>query len=183
MKITCYHATDRACAVDIIQNRFLIKANMEHWLGDGIYFFTDKCLADWWLKNPSGKYGVKITNPVIVKTTIDIPKEQVLDLRNLDEYTETINDLKKYFGRMFAVNVSDLSRVPINWKQLQCAFFNYYKEYKHKTLIIGSFDSEEQPYRNGNNGNVLDFSDLQYVETQVCLQESAQNYINSKEIL
>ena len=183
MKITGYHATDKTCAADIIQNRFILKANCTHWLGNGIYFFNDKCLADWWTTNPTNKYGVEIKSPAIVKVTIDIPREKVLDLRNLDEYTETIKDLKAYFQKTFNINISCFSPQNINWNLLQCAFFNYYKDRKNKKIIIGSFNSEEQPYKTENKINLLDYTRLQYVETQMCLQEDAQNFIICKEII
>lgn len=183
MKIVCYHATDKQCAIRIMQKGFTMKANIEHWLGNGIYFFQDKCLAEWWTTRPSKKFGTKIKSSAIVKTAIDIPDNLVLDLRNLNVYNQAIENLKLYFMNMF-INNSSKKVVNINWKQFQCAFFNHYKDVMGKKMIIGCFSSKEQPYKtNTEKCNVLDFSDLRYIETQICLHVDSQNFITGKELI
>ena len=43
-----YHGTDLKCAESIRTNGFVPRYSSEHWLGNGIYFFEDRALAEWW---------------------------------------------------------------------------------------------------------------------------------------
>ncbi|MBR3809179.1 MAG: hypothetical protein IKK46_02615, partial [Clostridia bacterium] len=54
------HGTDASVVNDILKNGFIYKPNDEHWLGDGIYFFLDENLAEWWTTNPTKKSGMHI---------------------------------------------------------------------------------------------------------------------------
>ena len=45
MKIEGYHNTERSNVEDILKNGFQPKFNEKHWLGQGIYFFSDVDIA------------------------------------------------------------------------------------------------------------------------------------------
>ena len=76
-KIKVYHGTDKSVVDDIMRSGFRCKPNKEHWLGEGIYFFIDKSLAEWWTSNPSKKHGVNVTNPAIIECTIEAEDDKV----------------------------------------------------------------------------------------------------------
>ncbi|MFR2561553.1 MAG: hypothetical protein ACLS8R_01670 [Anaeromassilibacillus sp.] len=48
MRFLAYHGTDRERAEKILAGAFRVKANDEHWLGTGVYFYLDASLARWW---------------------------------------------------------------------------------------------------------------------------------------
>lgn len=171
-----YHATDLSCAKEILNGKFIVKANFEHWLGNGIYFYPHKDLADWWLTNPSKKYGVNIKTPTVLKVKIDIPDEKVLDLRKYSNFEKMIDELHKFYKNL----IKNESVPNLNWNQIVCSFFNYYFSAKGVSLIIGCFEADNQPY---NKTSILRETKLKFVETQFCLLENAQKYIISKEIV
>lgn len=179
MEYILYHATDKSCAKKIVNGNFVVKANYEHWLGNGIYFYFDKALAKWWATNPSKRFGIIICEPAILKIKINIPDEKVLDLRDFNNFTEMINELQKYFKNLIKEN----SVIELNWDQVVCSFFNYYFAKKGIALIIGSFDAVNQPYNIGNKDSIIGKTKLRFVETQICLLDNAQEYIVSKEII
>ena len=55
LKLQVYHGTEFEIAQKICKEEFICKKNLEHWLGNGIYFYLDKPLAKWWTTNPSKK--------------------------------------------------------------------------------------------------------------------------------
>ena len=59
---------------------FRCKPNKEHWLGEGIYFYTDKSLAEWWTTNPTKNHGIEITVSAIIECLIEVPNDKVLNL-------------------------------------------------------------------------------------------------------
>ena len=69
LKLKLYHGTDFDIAQKICAEGFMCKTNLEHWLGNGIYFYLDKPLAKWWTTNPSKKFGTVIKQPVVLEQT------------------------------------------------------------------------------------------------------------------
>ncbi len=183
MEITCYHATDRVCAENIMNNRFIMKTNPKHWLGNGIYFFLDKKIAEWWSTGPCEHFGVKMTNPVIIKVKMDIPDENVLDLRNSEEYGNMSQALKSYYEILFNENKSKEIADKVCWNVIQSAFFNNYREEITKGVIIANFCSDLQPYTENFEQTILKYINLRHVETQICIRDDMQKYITYKEIL
>lgn len=181
MIITCYHATDRVCAKDILNNHFIMRANPKHWLGNGIYFFLDKKIAEWWATGPCKHFGVKMTDSVIVKVKMDIPDAYVLDLRNSEEYGNMSQALGKYYKSIFKAK-KGLSGC-ICWDVIQSAFFNNYRDEITKCVIIANFCSDQQPYTKNFDQTILKYINLRHVETQICIRDDMQKYIIHKEIL
>ena len=85
-----YHGTDLENAKKICKNGFRWKQNDEHWLGNGVYFYLDRDLAEWWTTNPSKIFGTEIKVPCILSAEVSIKDERVLDLRNLQDYRECL---------------------------------------------------------------------------------------------
>ncbi len=90
IKFKAYHGTDESVAQAIVENGFISRPNREHWLGEGIYFFLDKNLAEWWTTNPTKKSGMRIQTPVVIECTFEIETDKIFDLRNLTDYNNYV---------------------------------------------------------------------------------------------
>lgn len=180
-KLTAYHGTDKSIAENIVHTGFRCKPNKEHWLGEGIYLYIDKSLAEWWTTKPTKKYGTNITKPVIVKCFIEVDQERVLNLCTLEGYKKYI-DLFNTFFRDWTYNCRPQHEV--SFKQLRCAFFNYVFLRFDIDMIIAPFVLPDQPYlphyskeKYGKEMHIL------YTEIQVCIREGAQSIIKDKSII
>ena len=71
MKLILYHGTDYNVATLIESGEFKPQPNPCHWLGNGVYFYFDRALAEWWTTNPTEKYGCRISHPALVKTEFE----------------------------------------------------------------------------------------------------------------
>ena len=74
--IYCYHGTDYTLGQIICGEEFSIKKNDEHWLGNGIYFYHDLSLAEWWTTQPTSKFGSFINNPAIITCEIEVDEKK-----------------------------------------------------------------------------------------------------------
>ena len=180
MKLELFHATDVKYVDSIISGNFIVSANLEHWLGNGIYFYTEEDLARWWGTNPTKKY-TQIKDPRIIKVNIDIPDHLVLDLRRFKNYKQMSEEFMRFYKNLFNDDCTSISGV--NGRQIQSDFFNYYFQKVNVKMIIGTFAAERQSYIGAQYKTLLDEIGLKYTETQVCLLGSAQEYIKSKEML
>lgn len=180
-KLIAYHDTDKSVAPDICENGFHCKSNKEHWLGDGIYLYIDKSLAEWWTTKPTKKHGTDITQPVIIECSLEASENRVLNLCTLDGYKKYV-DLFNTFFRDWAFECRPMEEVQI--KQLRCAFFNYIFAVYGIDVIIAPFVLPDQPYmpqynkeQYGNEMHIL------YTEIQVCIREDAQSIIKGKKVM
>ncbi len=177
IKFKAYHGTDASVVNDILKNGFIYKPNDEHWLGDGIYFFLDENLAEWWTTNPTKKSGMHIQDPAIIECTIEIEEEHLLDLRNLKNYTNYV-DLYNSFFREWAFRARDEK---VNFNQIRCAFFNYISKVYSVDAIIAPFIVPEQPYMpQYRDTKYADEMRIMYTEIQLCINKS-QSVIKTKE--
>lgn len=179
MKLILYHGTDLESAISIKNTSFIFNPNPCHWLGNGIYFFTDKALAKWWTTNPTSKFGKIIKNPAILKTEINVDESNVLDLRKLDTYQKVAQEFNIFFTMLYI----PYHKETISEKQIKCLFFDWYLiRHDNINMIIGDFFSLEQPYVKDDAKDFYNHTNLLYCETQVCLKEDCQNIIIEKEI-
>ena len=76
-KIIGYHGTKKRFAESIINDGFKIatpKDNDNHWLGHGIYFYSDYELAEWWGKTKVNKHNEKYgcdDVPIVIRGNIE----------------------------------------------------------------------------------------------------------------
>jgi hypothetical protein len=162
-----YHGTDKSCADDIIKNGYIPKPNNEHWLGEGVYFYIDKQLADWWTSKPSNKFGVEITNPVVIETVIKCFPETCLDMRTLCVYSFLCKKHQEFVSLTYS-KIRKTKRVQ-DPKQLRCAFFNYIKNTENKNVIIGVFQNYGGDYL---KNKLPEEYHMPYCETQICVSDS-----------
>lgn len=172
MQITAYHGTDLKIAHNICNTGFKIGYNEKHWLGNGVYFFIDYDLADWWTSNPSKTFGSLITQPSILQVEIDCPENEILDLRSLNNYREFtqiyIDDfLPDVYKGVFDFSYKDSQK-------LRCAFCDYLFEEYHLSGIIGNFHTPWQSYLPSGYHNIRKKLNLYYIETQLCLFDTSK---------
>ncbi len=178
MRLDLYHGTDYEIAKIIQQDEFKATISDEHWLGNGIYFFMDECLAKWWTTNPSKKYGTRINNPAIVQIATIIEREKVLDLRKLEDFERLIE-----WEQEFRQCVEEAVDEPVPWRKYRCALFDYIMESKDIEAIIGCFYLPKQPYITKDMLKFFKKLHIVYPEIQVCIkQESQAQVIKNKNV-
>ena len=178
-KITGYHGTDKSVVDDILRDGFRCKDNKEHWLGDGIYLYKDKALAEWWTTNPSKKHGMDIKTPVIIECSIEVDEDKVLNLCTLKGYEEYVGLYNNFLGQ-WKRRAKD--NAEINFKQLRCAFFNCLL-LSGVDIIIAPFILPDQPYMpqyfDEQHGNAMHIT---YPEIQICVFPTNQDIIKNKRL-
>lgn len=181
MEFILYHGTDKKYANDIISSGFVVKQNRSHWLGNGVYFFTDETLAKWWTTKPSKKFGHTISTPAIVRCVFTVKEDTVLDLRKFDDYTYCFEQFEYFYNNMYRP-FSTMAQIDIN--KLRCTFFDWLFDINQYTAIIGTFISAEQPYYEPIKQADADFKHLNiaYNEVQVCIPETQQTHITDKQV-
>lgn len=178
----CYHGTDKNIADNIIKDKFIVKTNDEHWLGNGVYFYEDKSLAEWWTNRPTHKFGSEIKTPAILQCKINVSENRVLNLCSLDGY-------KKYaslFNNFFKENIYYKHRPDEELKisKIRSLFFNYLFLLDDIDLIVAPFVIPTQPYLPIIEKDLIAKKmNITYTEIQICLNSEKQNLIIEKNIL
>ena len=174
-----FHATDMSRVEPILKNGFYCKHSEDHWLGNGIYFYFDFRLAQWWATNPTSKFGIKITNSAILFVDISIDKSKILDLRTLDGYSECLRIYKEFNEYATRYLEDDVKH---SKKKFRCSFFDYIFRSYEIDCIIGSFVHKNKAYLKSFPECDLDqmrLFDLPFAETQICVR---QNIISPTDI-
>lgn len=123
-EIVGYHATDTEFVSDILNNGFKFKNNPKHWLGNGIYFFTEEELAQYWTKGPTKTFGAEINKPAIIKANIECEGKHVYDLRIPSTYLKAKkaeNEFKEYVDNIGV-------QQEYTPEQARCMFFEMLKK-------------------------------------------------------
>lgn len=170
MRLILYHGTDYEIAQTIMRDEFLVKKNDEHWLGNGIYFYIDDSLAKWWTSNPTKKHGSTIKKPAIIKAMLIVPDNRVLDLRRKSDFDKLVEWELDYRTKC----VEYASDEDINGYKYRCALFDDILNRRGIDVIIGGFDSKNQPYNDTRTISLLKKLRITYTEIQVCVKTDAQ---------
>lgn len=178
--LEAFHGTDNRYVASILKSGFICKPNKQHWLGNGVYFYMDYSLAQWWTTNPTRKFGSNINNAAIIKCNIQTKNKYVLDLRRLKDYTKFVDIYRNEFlPFLFRGELSSIDNEVIDTKTLRCTYCDYINiKYKYK-LIIGTFYLPNQPYMPAECGEFFDTFNISYIESQICVFD--QSVIISKE--
>jgi len=179
--LTLYHGTDFSSAQRICGDSFTCRKNSEHWLGNGVYFFTDKALAEWWTGNPTNKFSARIEDPAIVTCELTISSDYVLDISTLEgykEYAALFDDFLGNYPDEAKRKMKDNIKIKEVRNQLRCAFFDYISLLYDKALIIAPFHLPGQPYLPKEHEYLKEFC-ISYTEVQVCLSENRQEFIHN----
>lgn len=179
-KIIGYHGTDSKHVDSILTKGFKASRRNDHWLGQGIYFYTSLELAKWWIKRK--KKGT--SNNAVIEVLLDCGKCNVLDL-------DTINGLDFFLEEAHNLlhKNSNIGNYQFNndeeYKNL-CFILDLLKAKFDIEIIICTFLKDSATY---TQGNVKTFEKnhffvplgLQYKETQICIRSN--NCILEKECI
>jgi hypothetical protein len=180
MTFVLYHGTDYNAAISIQSGEFRPKPNPYHWLGNGIYFYIDRALAEWWTTNPTEKFGCNVEHPALVMAKVEVEEDEILDLRRFEIYVRLAEEFERFFTQIYI----PYHRETISEMQIKCLFFDwYFLAHPKIKIIIGDFYSFEQPYFSKNECDFYEHTKLSFGETQVCLKKECQDIIIKKEVI
>lgn len=146
----------------------------DHWLGQGVYFFDDYEKALWWAETTSSQNGN--CGSIVFSSVIEAENEEVLNLddnHQLDIFiTETLNTLDE-IGKMCP------GKMPVfEEKAFRAVFFDYYKEKKGISVIIGTFQKSIAGYtarrtfaEKEKQQKILNIIGIKFKERQICVSK------------
>lgn len=170
------HGTDQQSAEKIISEGFNIEGNSTSWCGKGAYFYDIKNKA-WWAGKRKCEQIEKIEKrkikPAIVfADIIDIPLEEIFDLRvkkNLEDFEEYIQPIFDGVNEIVVAGVDDEVERKI---MLRSMLISYYAEKNNCKLVIGHFRQRPQPLYE----HAIDFADsldmIFGIETIYCVKDT-----------
>lgn len=180
-EIIGYQGTKERFADAIINRGFEIakaKPNDNHWLGHGIYFYSDYELAEWWgrtkVNKQNKKYGCNDV-PVVIKGVIRA--ENVWDLDKpsmLRKFKKCQRELEKEFVRAGVRLDFSKGNIP---EKIRCYWMDAVKEEHKIDVLIYTFTRENPSYVESKyHVNVreqysLGNMGLAYHEKQICVTD------------
>lgn len=154
-----------------------VKYRDDHWLGQGVYFFTELDKALWWANDQANKPWNNGTYPIAYRTEILAKEEEILNLDNQ-------NQLDKFFDQILesidSIEKSGSEKHPVfaNQSQYRALYFDYYKEQNNISVIIYTFKkpfakyakirTKEEVERLKSLSKILG---VEYSETQICVSK------------
>ncbi len=159
MHIIGYHGTKKDNAQNIIRNGFDISKctpRNDHWLGSGIYFFTDSEFACWWA-------SIRSTNGAVIQCDIKCDDTNYLDLdiiKNRMKFDMKCKEYRCTYNMKYdSVEVLRSTLVDLYKKE-----FNYFVVSKFFTEIGQSFFRYNPLHKKLKNV-------LPVLQRQVCVSE------------
>lgn len=163
-----------------------VKHRDDHWLGQGVYFFENQNLAEWWANDQASKKYNNGTYPIVYKSDIHTNEKKVLNLDDeaqLDTFYDFCIELLK------SVENSDNSERPVfDEKKIRAVFFDYYKIKNNIDVIIYTFTKPTTTYAKQRSREELKkiveltgMLQLSYKEKQICV--SNKECIKSTELV
>lgn len=181
-KIIGYHGTKERFADSIIRNGFRIankRDNDNHWLGHGIYFYSDYELAEWWGRTKVNKQNKKYDLddvPIVIKGVIE--GNTVWDLDKpfmLKKFRECQKKLEQEFIKE-GIKL-DFSKGN-SLETIRCFWMDSIKEAHNINVIIYTFTRDNPSYveskYHANNGEEFSLKNLglTYHEKQICVTDN-----------
>jgi hypothetical protein len=171
MKLTHigYHGTELQYVDEILKKGFTHRIRDDHWLGQGIYFYTDLELAKWWANT---KFKKLDRQPAVIKVVIEVDDTAFLDLDTVAGMDFFFNKSKELLSDMsFGVRVED------NLYKNLCFALDYLKEMEDIQVVRYTFSKDSPSY---GIQRIADFEkqyfklprDFAYHETQICVSEN-----------
>lgn len=172
-----YHGTCSEYRYSIEKDGFdpeKCKHRNDHWLGQGVYFFDDYDKALWWASTISSRHNN--CGSVVYEVVIDAPDEEVLDLddnKQLDSFmTETLKTIEE-------VKKTCSGQMPIfEDSKFRAVFFDYYKQRKGISVIIGTFQKDYAGYTAKRSCSekemqrkIMNIIGIKFKERQICVSK------------
>lgn len=162
--ITGYHGTHSNNVQDILSKGFTYKFKADHWLGQGVYFYTTQDLAKWWIETRTGPYYC-----AVIEVLLDCGNFNVLDLDSvlgLDFFLREV--------RIILTEIETYSFEEDNRYKNLCFVLDLLKKKFDIEMVICTFLKNRPTY---SKENLMQFQDdyfrlpfgVQFKETQICI--------------
>ena len=149
MEITGFHGTHSGHINSIDKNGLdpsKTRYREDHWLGNGLYFFSSGEQAIWWAKSLSDKKLNSGLSPVVYEAIIEADEKEILDLRDNYQlaifYDRLINNI---IGNN---NPNDNIDIILSEDVGKAILFDYYKKKYNISVIIAVFSKNCVKYAN-----------------------------------
>lgn len=172
-----YHGTSSRwynCIKELGFDPEKVKRRNDHWLGQGVYYFSDYSKALWWANDQANKPYNLGTYPLVYKSQISAPKEEILNLDNGDE-------LDKFYDFVIQSlsEIENAEKYPVfDEKQMRAVYFDFYKIENNISVIIKTFDKPTTKSAKSRSKDELrkitslaNNLGLGYKETQICVSK------------
>lgn len=168
--LKCYHGTKKENQQKILKEGFkLSEACKGHWLGKGIYFYTNLYYALEWVIIGNNKYKDFIANGAILEANINCSDYELLDLNDpigykfyleiieiiKEKFPEKVNKIKNNDGDIEIIRLIEKIEKQIN------------EDYISKFDILKA-DYPKDIYKKGNKKRTGDF--LPCIQEQICVK-------------
>lgn len=153
-----------------------VKVRLDHWLGQGVYFFEEYKQAMWWANDNAQKPYNKGSYALIYVSEIEVDRDEVLNLDNNDELDIFMTYILK--------DVSEIERdakgrypafTPENFRAI---YFDYYKKRNNISVIVHTFQKNSAKYVSIRNGEelqkqrqLIQMLGIYYGEKQICVSK------------
>ncbi|MBE5888888.1 MAG: hypothetical protein E7283_08700 [Lachnospiraceae bacterium] len=184
-KIVGYHGTKVRNVDSILKDGFKIATPKEgdnHWLGHGIYFYSDYELANWWAKTKVSKHNDKYgENDVATVLRAIIEAESVWDLDSpfvLKQFKECQKELEEQFVEQGVVLDFSQGRGKPS-ERIRCFWMDAVKQAHNIQVIIYTFTRNNPSYVDSKyhihseDEYPLASMGLAYHEKQICVTENS----------
>lgn len=177
-----YHGTFKSVVKDVIDKGFEVKLRDDHWLGQGIYLYTDFELSKWWVQTKIDRLLLNEEAAVIeVLCKSDI---KVLNLDNFEGMNFFYRAFEEVFEELKKLDVTvklKKSSYPKDKTKNLCFALDLIKKEYDIDVVINTFIKANPSYGEFNTKKFekeyFPFG-LNYKETQICI--SNNDCIDSK---
>lgn len=150
------------------------KYRTDHWLGQGVYFFDDYEKASWWASTISSRNGN--CGSIVFKTEIEASDSEVLDL---DDNKQLDDFMTEVMGTLAEIQEMCSGEMPIfEDSKFRAVFFDYYKQQKEISVIIGTFHKDFAGYTARRNyeerqlqKKLMNVIGIRFNERQICVSK------------
>lgn len=170
-----YHGTLVENLPSIRKGGFTYQYRDNHWLGQGIYFYENHKLANWFITRTKATDTKKNSEGdiCIIKALLSSEQNRVLDLDSVDGvtffYEETAEILNKASGGVtFSKSTPHKNR---------CFLLDIIKELHNLDIIIQTFERKDNPSYGAANTKFFEANlfpiNVNYKEKQICATNNA----------
>lgn len=188
IKVDGYHGTALKNADSILANGFKSNVRLDHWLGQGFYFFSDFDLALWWIKTKIwSNDGARCA---VINVSMECDDSLWLDL-------DTVSGINYFIGEVNAIlhasshlislrfDASKLEDDQIRIRHL-CFALDLLKKFRNIQLVAMTFRKDKPRYA---AHSIADFEerfftlpwDFTYQERQIC--STSNDIVTSKKVV
>lgn len=183
-KIVGYHGTKAKNVASILKNGFRIAASKEgdnHWLGHGIYFYSDYELANWWAQTKVNKHNNKYgedDSAAVLKAEIEA--DNILDMDKpfaLKKFRKYQMELEEQFVKRGIILDFTQGKGKIS-ERIRCFWMDAVKEAYNIQVIIYTFTRNNPSYVESKyhiyseDEYSLGKMGLLYHEKQICVSKN-----------